>query len=58
MTRCSVVKGELGFTRISSRDLIDMRIHGVSLDYARNAKARDAGVTVRELVNMRIHGEW
>jgi hypothetical protein len=47
---------ELGFADASVDDLVSMRIHGVSADFARRAKSKDPGVTIDELVSMRIHG--
>ncbi|MEO8348687.1 MAG: hypothetical protein ABI610_07230 [Acidobacteriota bacterium] len=37
-------------------DLVSMRIHNVTADFARKIKSRDPSVTVDELVSIRIHG--
>jgi hypothetical protein len=36
--------------------LVSMRIHGLSIDYARKMKEQHANVTVDEIVNMRVRG--
>jgi hypothetical protein len=46
----------LGFKDVSPDDLVNMRIHGVSVDDARRAKSRYKNVTIDELVDMKIHG--
>jgi len=40
---------------VSVDDLVSMRIHNVTADFARKAKSRDPNVTVDDLVSMRIH---
>ena len=47
---------DLGFRDVSVDDLVSMRIHGVTPEFARRVKAREPGVTVDDLVGMRIHG--
>jgi hypothetical protein len=46
----------LGYNRVPVEELVSMRIHGVTIDYAKKMKAGYGGVTVDELVNMKIHG--
>lgn len=47
----------LGYERLSPDDLVAMRIHGVTVEFAKRMKDRDPGITVDELVTRRIHGE-
>ena len=46
----------LGYEGLSADDLVSMRIHGVSLEYARDVKQRYNDATVYDVVSMRIHG--
>jgi hypothetical protein len=57
MTAPALFSGHFfGFRDVSVDDLVSMRIHGVTTEFARRVKQREPGVTVDELVSMRIHG--
>ena len=55
-SRRAIAKGSLGYEHLSADDLVSMRIHGVTTEFARRVKEREPAVTVDELVSMRIHG--
>jgi len=46
----------LGYKDVSVDDLVNLRIHGVSIEDARKAKSRHKDVSAEELVDMKIHG--
>ncbi len=47
---------QFGYKQVPTDELIDMRIHGVTVEDAKRVTARYPDVTVDELVNMRIQG--
>jgi len=49
---------DLGIADLTPGNLVSMRIHGVTPEYARKAQAKHGNdLTADELVDMRIHGE-